>query len=90
MGWSYIDTAAQLITEMYSFEQISQLKGQNGVIAIQIRNECCHKNVDLMILEITPFKDLVPFLIPLVVVLIGTTTSAISNSPSAASNLKYN
>ena len=27
-----------------------------------------------------------PFLIPLVVVLIGTTTSAISNSPSGSSN----
>ena len=41
-----------------------------------------------MILEITPFKDLVPFLIPLVVVPIGTTSSAISNSSSAASELE--
>ena len=39
-----------------------------------------------MILEITPFKGLVPFLIPLVVVPIGSSTSAISNSPSATSN----
>ena len=43
-----------------------------------------------MSLEITPFKDLVPFLIPLVVVPIRTTTSAISNSTSAASNWKHN
>ena len=44
------------------------------------------KTLQLLNVEITSFTDLVPFLIPLVVLPIGTTTSAISNSPSAASN----
>ena len=44
------------------------------------------KTLQLLNVEITSFKELVPFLIPLVVLLIGTTTSAISNAPSAASN----
>ena len=44
------------------------------------------KTLQLFNVEITSFRELVPFLIPLVVLPIGTTTSAISNSPSAASN----
>ena len=42
------------------------------------------------IVEITTFKESVPFLIPLVVLPIGSSTSTVSNSPSAASNQKHN
>ena len=44
------------------------------------------ETLQLLNVEITSFKELVPFLIPLVVLPIGTTASAISNSPGAASN----
>ena len=38
-----------------------------------------HKTLQLLNVEITSFKELVPFLIPLVILPIGTTTRGIRN-----------
>ena len=58
---------------------------QTNFIMILVKYTYVHFSQNFNV-EITSFRELVPFLTPLVVLQIGTTTSAVSNSPSAASN----